>query len=288
MAEFTDRGAPRPPIRLPGNARICVTIDLAFEGFLNACQYRHRTTPLEKPDRFSLSFAEYGLRVGIWRLLETMDEWRIKATSITSGLAAQRYPRTLKALHSAGHEVMAHAWTNDGSSIASDDEELEAAEVRRSIEAITAATGEAPAGWMSPGGMGSPARLKALVEAGILYSCDDASDDLPFVIRVGDRPHVVFPRSIGTNDLSNWLSPSNPPSAFLDSIKSQFDQYYGEGLRGRPGCFDVTLHAHMAGRAILIPAVHAALKYMLGHKGVWLARKQDLAKWILDHPEYHG
>jgi peptidoglycan/xylan/chitin deacetylase (PgdA/CDA1 family) len=288
MNNFNDRGAPRPPIKLPNGERVCVTIDIAYEGFLKACQYRHRTTPLEKPDLFSMSFSEYGPRVGVWRLMETFDEFNVKCTSITSGLAAQRYPKTLKALHAAGHEIMGHAWTNDGSSIASDDEKIEQDEVRRSLDAIIAATGERPVGWMSPGGMGSPARTKALVEAGVIYNCDDASDDLPFVVQAHGKPHVVFPRTIGGNDLGNWLAPSNPPSAFYDSVKNQFDWHYAEGTRGRPGCMDITLHCHMAARPPLMPIVRELLRYIQGHPGVWIAKKCDVAQWILDHPEYHG
>ena len=72
------------------------------------------------------------------------------------------YARNLLLLNDPrGHEVMGHAWTNDGSSLASDDEQIEAEEVRRSIDAITAAIGEAPVGWMSPGGMGSPGPIIA-------------------------------------------------------------------------------------------------------------------------------
>ena len=288
MSASKDRGAPRPPITLPENAKICVNVDLAFEGFHTACQFRQRAPLPNQTDHFSLSFAEYGLRVGIWRLLDALEEWGVPATCITSGLAAEVYAKTLKALHQAGHEVMAHAWTNDANSLATDDEQTEAQEVARSIDAIRRATGEAPVGWMSPGGVGTPARLRVLAAQGILYNCDDASDDLHFVIQVGDIPHVVYPRTIGCNDLSNWLNPSNPPSAFLEAIKAQFDQYYAEGVRGRPACFDITLHAHMAGRALLMPALHEAMRYILGHRGVWVARKRELAQWILDHPDYHG
>ncbi len=288
MLGFTDQGARRKPIDLPGDARICFTIDIAFEGFQTACQYRGRPTPPGKPDLYSLSFAEYGLRVGVWRLLEIIDQFKLKAGSLTNGLAAERYPKTLKAVSDAGHEIVAHGWTNDAG-VASDDLETERIEVRRTLDAITAAVGKSPVGWVSPGYAGSPMRLKAISEAGIFYSCDDASDDLPYVIQIEGKPHVILPRtSFGSNDLDNWFAPRHAPSAWLSIVKSQFDATYVEALEGRPGWMELVLHAHFAGRRQPMQEIKAMLQYILGHKGVWVATRRELAEWTLQHPEFHG
>jgi peptidoglycan/xylan/chitin deacetylase (PgdA/CDA1 family) len=285
---FVDRGMRRPPIKLPDNARVCFTVDIAFEGFEKACQYRGRPMPPERPDLYSLSFAEYGLRIGVWRLLELIDEFKVTAGCLTNGYAAQRYPKTLKAVHDAGHEIVAHGWTNDAG-IASLDVDTERAEVKRTLDAIVAAVGEPPVGWLSPGYSGSPARLQALTEAGIFYSCDDAADDLPYVIRIDGKPHAILPRtSFGSNDLDNWFGPKLPASAFLDSFRSQFDSIYDEAIRGRPGWIELVLHAHFAGRPQAMREIRDMMRYVLGQPGIWVAPRRDLARWVLDHPDYHG
>lgn len=288
MRDFVDRGARRPPIELPADARVCFTVDIAFEGFLEACQYRGRPMPPGRPDAYSLSFAEYGLRVGVWRLLELIGEFDLKAGCLTNGYAAQRYPKTLKAVSNAGHEIVAHGWTNDAG-VASDDLGAERAEVRRTLDAIVAAVGESPVGWLSPGYAGSSTRRAALSEAGIVYSCDDAADDLPYVIEVLGKPHIILPRtSFGSNDLDNWFGPRHAASTFHAACKSQFDAIYDEASRGRPGWMELVLHAHMAGRPQLLPEVKKFIEYVLGHEGIWAARRRDLAQWILDHPAFHG
>ena len=287
MSELVDQGARRAPIKLPGNARVCFTVDIAFEGFLTACQYRGRPTPPGKPDLYSLSFAEYGLRIGVWRLLELINEHKLKAGVMTNGYAAQRYPKTLKALHDGGHEIIAHGWTNDAG-IASDDDDTERQEVRRTVDAIVSASGATPSGWVSPGYAGSAARLKALSEAGMFYSCDDAADDLPYVIEVEGKPFAMMPRtSFGTNDLDNWFGPRHSASTFLDQCKSQFDAIYYEATHGRPGWMELVLHAQFAGRLQPAQAIREIFAYVLGHQGVWVATRRELAKWVLDHPEYY-
>jgi peptidoglycan/xylan/chitin deacetylase (PgdA/CDA1 family) len=283
-----DRGARRPPIKLLGNARVCFTVDIAFEGFLRACQYRGRPVPPDKPDLYSLSFAEYGLRVGVWRLLDLLAECGIRGSCLTNGYAAQQYPATLKAVADAGHEIVAHGWTNDAG-IASDDVEIERKEVRRTLDAIVAAVDQSPVGWLSPGYAGSPARRVALSEAGVFYSCDDARDDLPYVIDVEGKPHVIVPRtSFHSNDLENWFHAQNPPSAFNEMFRSQFDAIYEEAATGRPGWMEFILHAHFAGRLQAIGALRKMIKYVMSHEGIWVAPRGDLARWILDHPDYHG
>jgi peptidoglycan/xylan/chitin deacetylase (PgdA/CDA1 family) len=288
MSQFQDRGARRKPVKLPDGAHVCFTVDIAYEGFQKACQYRGRPTLGDKPDRYSLSFAEYGLREGVWRLLDILSQFKLRGGALTNGYAAERYPKTLKAVSDEGHEVVAHGWTNDAG-IASDDLPTERAEVKRTLHAITQAVGITPVGWLSPGYAGSEARLQALSEVGVFYSCDDATDDLPYVIHVGGKPHAILPRtSFGSNDLDNWFGPRHAPQTWSAIVKTQFDATYLEALEGRPGWMELVLHAHFAGRRQAMQDIKEMLRYMLGHRGVWVATRRELAEWFLKNPEFHG
>src|SRR5258708_20015151 len=94
---------PRPPIKFPNDARICVSVTIAFEAFLFHGHYGHATTKPGKVSHFSLSYAEYGPRVGFWRILQTLDRHGIKATFDVGGLAAERHPHILRAMRDGGH-----------------------------------------------------------------------------------------------------------------------------------------------------------------------------------------
>ena len=287
-SDLLDSGARRPPIQLPNTALVCFTVDLAFEGFTRSCQYKLRPLPPDQPDPYSLSFAEYGLRVGIWRLLDMAKDLNLTCGVAVSGYAAERYPRTLKAVADAGHEIIAHGWTNDPG-VASNDPASEAAEIKRTMDAICNVVDLRPKGWASPGYAGSIARLHALAEQGFVYSTDDAADDLPYVVRVGDVPHVVMPRtSFGSNDLTNWFTPRHAPETWVSTFKSQFDAIYAEAKNGRPGWMEMFLHSQFAGRPLAALEVRQMIQYVQSHEGIWTTTRGEFARWIAEHPEYHG
>ena len=94
--ETMDLGGPRKPISWPGQARICLSVAIPFESFQNACTYRHGPGgPITKPDYFSLSYAEYGLKTGVWRLLDLMEAEKLKASFSMSGRAAGQLVRAI-------------------------------------------------------------------------------------------------------------------------------------------------------------------------------------------------
>src|ERR1051326_6485453 len=49
--------------------------------------------------------AEYGPKTGIWRILRILDEVKVKATFMTCGGIAERYPEATAAIAQRGHEV---------------------------------------------------------------------------------------------------------------------------------------------------------------------------------------
>ena len=102
---------PRPWV-WPGNAKVAMSIGLAFEAFQYHSQYSH-SAEKGKVDLFSLSYADYGWKSGVWRLLDLLDEVGLKASMSTNGLAAERHPDAVHTAAEAGHEIVGHGWVND-------------------------------------------------------------------------------------------------------------------------------------------------------------------------------
>ena len=271
----------RAPIEWPGAARICVCTTIAFEGFRYASQYGHREGASGKANHFSLSYADYGPKVGIWRIFDILERQGLKATFDVGGLAAERYPEILKEMHERGHEPAGHGYAND-SYPSDDDVEGELRDMRATIKAIEAATGSRPVGWVSPGSVGTVKTFEYMIEEGFLWNGDDASDDNPYIKKVNGKPLVILPRiNFPTNDLIVWLRPQNPPSAYYEGFKETFDFLYEEGKRGSPKWIDLLLHSHMGGRPALAGVYERALEYARQRDGVWFARRRDIAEWIL-------
>jgi allantoinase len=273
---------PRAPIRLKGDARICVTVTIAFEAFLYHGHYGHGATKPGRQNHYSLSYAEYGPKTGVWRILKSLERNRLLATFDVGGLAAERHPHIMRAMRDGGHEAAGHGWANDVHTTDDDpDGELDA--IRRTAGAIEAGYGERPVGWVSPGSVGSARTMTYMVDEGFLWNGDDASDDLPFVRPVNGKPLVILPRiNFPTNDLIVWQKPQNPPSAYFEGFKETFDYLYEEGRQGEPKWIDLLLHCDLGGRPTLMPIFERAIAYAKAKEGVWFARRRDIAQWVLD------
>jgi peptidoglycan/xylan/chitin deacetylase (PgdA/CDA1 family) len=266
--------------RWPQNARVAITIGLAFEGFDRYSQFRTETQP-QKVNHFSLSYADYGWKAGAWRLLELLDRFNVKSQVYTSGKAAEAHPDVVLALAQAGHEIVGHGWVND-SQFGDDDPSEEQNYIRRCTEVLQDAAKSRPVGWVSPAYSLSKHTLGILKSEGYVWCGDDASDDLPFITQTEHGELVMMPvTGYAANDLGMWIAPRNPPGVIWEGFKDTFDCLYEEGSAGAPKWTEIVLHCHIAGRPTLIPTVRRCLEYAQKHEGVWIAPRRELADWTL-------
>ena len=137
----------RPKIEWPDGKKICATFTVAFEAFTRGGHFK-KAKGLDV-NLVSLSHANYGGNAGIWRILEVLERNKVRATVDVNGLAVQKWPHAVKALHVAGNEIAGHGTTND---IAMTDltPDQQRAEVRAVNRIVREAIGEQPVGWVSP------------------------------------------------------------------------------------------------------------------------------------------
>ena len=272
----------------PNGAKIALTIGIPFEAFENQSQVNYVATK-GKADLFSLSYADYAWKAGIWRLLNVLDDYGIKGSISTNGLAAERHPEIVRMMADDGHEVLGHGWANDVYAKDSGPE-AEREEIARCTRTLTETTGGVrPVGWTSPGSSGSEMTNEILAENGYIWVGDDASDDLPFIQDTKSGPFVILPRTnLATNDIAAWVFPANPTSVFEANFKETFDQLYREGQEGCPKWLMMTLHAHMAGRATMTATIRRCIEYANQHEGVLWARSRDIAEWALKREKARG
>jgi peptidoglycan/xylan/chitin deacetylase (PgdA/CDA1 family) len=275
-------GRPRFPREWawPGGEKIAFTIGIPFEAFEKQSQVNF-VAAKGQLDRFSLSYGDYAWKSGVWRLLNILDEFGLKSSVSSNGLAAERHPAIIRMLADDGHEINGHGWAND---IYAKDAtpEQERAEIARCTATLSQTSGVKPVGWTSPGSSGSELTVELLAEQGYIWVGDDASDDLPFVQQTKHGPFVILPRTnLSTNDISAWVFPANPTSVFLENFKETFDQLYREGQEGGPKWLGMTLHAHMAGRPTMSNTIRRCLDYVRSHDGVFYTRNRDIAEWTL-------
>jgi len=287
---------PRPPDpRWPGGARLALQIvlnyeeggencvlhgDPASESFLSeiiGAEARRGVRHMSME-----SVYEYGSRVGVWRLKNLFDRYRIPVTVFAVGMAVEHYPDPVRALFAAGHEICSHGYRwIDYQHV---DKDVEREHMHKAISAIENAIGERPLGWYT--GRTSP-NTRALVveEGGFLYDADDYSDELPFWNSQHGKPHLVIPYTLDANDMRFATAQGfNNGTQFLQYLKDSFDVLYAEGAE-TPRMLSVGLHCRISGRPGRFAALEAFLRYARSHDDVWFCRRIDIARhWHSQHP----
>ena len=102
------------------------------------------------PDLQALSWAEYGPKVGAWRLLDLLDRAGVRAVFYTSGVVAERYP-ALPAAIAGARPRRGGAWLVPGHAAALPDARRGTRRTSpAAVEVLTRTAGSAPRGWLSP------------------------------------------------------------------------------------------------------------------------------------------
>ena len=145
------------------------------------------------------SHFEYGTRAGYWRIMALLDGFGVKTTVSACARALEQSPWLARDALDRGHEIACHGYRWE--THAAMPEEVEREVIARSVETITRVAGLRPVGWHTRSAASANTRRLLVEEGGFLYDSDAYDDDLPYLVQVGGRPHVVLPYSFDTNDM---------------------------------------------------------------------------------------
>jgi len=282
----------RPDAQWPNKARVAINIVLNYEegseysipdGDPNSENQLLEATPSMPPgvrDLNAESVYEFGSRVGFWRILRILEEYKLPATMFGCALALERNPEAVAAIKAAGYDVCSHGWRWIKHWLL--DEATERDHIKRAVASLKASFGERPLGWYCRTGPSVNTRKLLLEEGGFVYDSDSYADELPYWNREYGKPHLVIPYSIDTND-TKFANPAGFGNGeeFFSYLKDSFDCLYREGN----AMMSVGVHFRLAGRPGRAEAFRRFLDYARGHEHVWFCRRIDIAKhWIAKHP----
>ena len=219
----------RPKQSLPGGARIAVWVVPNVESF--ALDEKIPGGGSKVPDVRQFSSRDYGNRVGIYRLAETLTRFGIRGTVALNSDVCLYYPQVIEHMLKLDWEIMGHNQTN--SRILNEiPAEKEREVVLHTVETITKAIGKKPRGWLGSAMAETWNTLDYLSEAGIEYICDWVNDDQPYLMDVkgkNGKQLVSIPYSGEINDLPVINIGKYSAHDFADMIRAQFDVLYREG-----------------------------------------------------------
>jgi peptidoglycan/xylan/chitin deacetylase (PgdA/CDA1 family) len=232
------------------------------------------------------SMFEYGSRVGFWRIHRLFQARRIPMTIFGCAVALERHEPACRAIAAANYDVCCHGWRWMNQYSLTEDEERE--HINRAVKSLTASIGERPLGWYCRYGPSLRTRRLLVEEGGFIYDSDSYNDELPYWVRVGERPHLVIPYTLSNNDAKFGLGYFATSSDFFNYLKDAFDVLYREG-ETRPNFMSVGLHMRLIGHPARSAGLERFLDYVLAHRDVWICRRIDVARhWVKQHPISSG
>lgn len=235
----------RPQIAPPGGKNLIVHLVVNVEHWQFDQPMPRKILPaphgLEQvPDIPNFSWAEYGMRAGMPRILSMLTERGLPAsTSINAGVI-DAYPSVAEAMRAADWEFIGHGIHQRSIQGESD----EGALIQAAREKVEAFTGTRMRGWLSPGlreSFDTPDLLKA---QGVDYVCDWVIDDLPSWMTTKHGPLMAMPYNTEINDSIIYAVEKHASAEMYLRLKTTLEAFDTE-LKNNPRVLPLGLHPHL-------------------------------------------
>ncbi len=193
------------------------------------------------PDVPNFSWADYGMRAGLPRILDLFTSRGLPASASFNAGVIDAYPQAAVAMRDAGWEFVGHGMHQKAMNHVDGGE---AALIKACIDKIEGFTGRKLRGWLSPGlreTLDTPDLLKA---AGLDYVCDWVVDDLPSYLTTTNGPLVAMPYNLEVNDSIIYAIERQATGEMARRLAHTLRLFEAESARN-PRVLAIGLHPHL-------------------------------------------
>jgi allantoinase len=281
----------RPPLQWPGGARVavCLLVDLGYydwkppQGAFDPPTHTPPHSMNPYPDYVTVTHREYGHRVGIFRMMEVLDRYGIKATVPMDAYTAEHYPILVDECHSRGWEIIGHGLSQRQAITSLMSEGEERLYIQRSIDVLRRATGRSPAGWLGPEHSQSARTPEILAGMGIRYCCDFPNDEQPYRVHTATGELYALPCMIEIGDTMGHFNRKLPLPRWVQMVKETFDVMHADAAAtGLALVF--RLHPWCVGQPYRIKYLEEIVRHMAGREGTWIATGSEIIDWYRRQP----
>jgi allantoinase len=277
----------RPPLRLPGGARLVVWTIVNYEVWDIARPMPRQVLPAPTvsavptgqallPDVPNWSWHEYGMRVGAWRFFELFGRRGIRPTLAVNARVCEDYPRVAEEARRQDWEFMGHGYDQ----VPIHSHEDQAAMIARCLDILERSCGKRPLGWLGPGLTQTLETPDLLAAAGVKYIGDWVHDDEPTTIRTRNGPLVTLPYSVELNDIPMMIVQHHQSDYLLTRAIDQFDRLYAESAE-RAKFMALAIHPYISGQPHRVKYLEAIYEHVAQFEGVLHWNGAQILDWYL-------
>ena len=236
-----------------------------------------------EPEKAARSLAgleerRFGPRVGVDRILRLLDRLKLRASFFIPGWTVENHLAECKRIRDAGHEIGAHGNVHeavDGLSAAD-----EAKIMRDQLAILADLLDVRPAGYRSPSwdvNLRTPGILKS---HDFLYDSSLMGNDVPYDIPANGGSLIEIPIQWLLDDAPLFRHVYGATNAIADPARV-FDLWSREfaGMHAENGCFVLTCHPFVIGRASRIALLEDLVRFMRKRRDVWFTTCEEIAMW---------
>ncbi len=225
----------------------------------------------------------FGPRVGVDRILRLLDRLKLRASFFIPGWTVEHHLAECIRIRDAGHEIGAHG--NMHEALGFLDEAQEERVMREQLDILKSRLGVRPAGYRSPSwdvNVWTPALLK---RQGFLYDSSLMGNDVPYEIDTGEGPLIEVPVQWLLDDAPLFRHVYGATNAIADPgrVLQMWSKEFA-AMHPESGCFVLTCHPFVSGRASRVALLEELVTYMRRARGVWFTTCEEVARWHASRP----
>ena len=165
------------------------------------------------------------------------------------------------------------------------DEAQEERVMREQLDILQSRLGVRPAGYRSPSwdvNVWTPDLLK---RHGFLYDTSLMGNDVPYEVETGQGPLIEVPVQWLLDDAPLFRHVYGATNAIADPgrVLQMWSKEFA-AMHRENGCFVLTCHPFVSGRASRIALLEDLVTYMRRARGVWFATCEEVARWHASRP----
>ncbi|MFY0691718.1 MAG: polysaccharide deacetylase family protein [Paracoccaceae bacterium] len=242
----------------------------------------HGATPAP-PDVPNYSWVEYGMRVGMPRIMKMTQDRDLPVSAFLNAQVADVYPALSDAVVEAGWELVGHGWFQQSLKQADD----ERAVIRKCMDRLEKAGGKKARAWLGPGLGETEETVDILKDEGVEFLHDWVLDDLPVWLRTKHGPMVGLPYTFELNDVPIYAIQQSTSEEMLSRLKATVSVYERE-LEQNPRIITLALHPHIIGVPHIAYYFEKALDLLAERDDTVFVTSSTMGDWFIEADGTHG